>query len=69
MNKKLKIAFLIPITFKGRNWEKVEESYFNQIFIRSLIGTINSKFIYRLYLVIDNDDNLFFMKILKISNS
>ena len=60
MNKKIKIAFLIPITSKGRNWKKVEETYFNQIFIRSLIGTINSKFIYRLYLVIDSDDNLFF---------
>ena len=66
MNKKMKIAFLIPITSKGRNWKKLEESYFNQIFIRSLIGTINSKFIYRVYLVIDNDDILFLMKILKI---
>ena len=60
MNKKTKIAFLIPITSKGRNWKKVEETYFNQIFIRSLIGTINSKFIYKVYLVIDSDDNLFF---------
>ena len=60
MNKKIKIAFLIPITSKGRNWKKVEETYFNQIFIRSLIGTINSKFIYKVYLVIDSDDNLFF---------
>ena len=60
MNKKIKIAFLIPITSRGRNWNKIEETYFNQIFIRSLIGTINSKFIYRVYLVIDSDDNLFF---------
>ena len=60
MNKKTKIAFLIPITSKGRNWKKVEDTYFNQIFIRSLIGTINSKFIYKVYLVIDSDDNLFF---------
>ena len=60
MNNKIKIAFLIPITSKGRNWKKVEDAYFNQIFIRSLIGTINSKFTYRIYLVIDNDDILFF---------
>ena len=60
MNKKIKIAFLIPITSKGRDWKKVEETYFNQIFIRSLIGTINSKFTYRIYLIIDNDDILYF---------
>ena len=47
MNKKIKIAFLIPITSKGRDWKRVEETYFNQIFIRSLIGTINSKFNYK----------------------
>ena len=48
------------MTSNYREWEKVEDSYFNQIFIRSLIGTTNLKYIYKIYLVIDRDDKLFF---------
>ena len=58
MDQKIKIAFLLPMT--SNKWEKVEDSYFNQIFIRSLIGTTNLKYIYKIYLVIDRDDKLFF---------
>ena len=60
MDQKIKIAFLLPMTSNNRKWEKVEDSYFNQIFIRSLIGTTNLKYIYKIYLVIDRDDKLFF---------
>ena len=60
MDQKIKIAFLLPMTSNNREWEKVEDSYFNKIFIRSLIGTTNLKYIYKIYLVIDRDDKLFF---------
>ena len=48
------------MTSIGRDWENIEESYFYQIFLRSLIGTTTSKYFYKIYVVIDNDDNLFF---------
>jgi len=60
MKNKIKIAFLIPMTSKGTNWGRIEDSYFYQIFWRSLKSSLNSKFSYRFYLVIDRDDSLFF---------
>ena len=56
----MNIAFLVPMTSIGRDWQNIEESYFYQIFLRSLIGTTTSKYFYKIYVVIDNDDNLFF---------
>ena len=55
----MKIAFLVPITSNGRDWKYIEESYFYQIFLRTLIGTTSSKYFYKIYLVIDHDDHLF----------
>ncbi len=57
--KKIRIAFLIPMTSNGREWKSIEDSYFYQFFLRTLIGTTNSKYLYRIYLVVDFDDKLF----------
>ena len=65
-HNKIKVGFLIPTTSKFRNWKTIEETYFCQFFLRSLIGTTNSKFQYRIYLVIDEDDVLFYEEDFKI---
>ena len=65
----MKIAFLVPLTSNGRDWKNIEESYFYQIFLRTLIGSTSSKYFYKIYLVIDHDDHLFFNANLKNLNT
>ena len=59
MNDKPIIGFLIPTTSKNRKWKNLEESYLIKYFLRSLIKSVNFKQTYRIYLVIDSDDNFF----------
>jgi hypothetical protein len=52
------IALLIPSTTKGKNWKKIEDSFFYKIFIPSFIKIINDKFTYKIFLGYDQDDTL-----------
>ena len=55
----MNIAFLVPMTSIGRDWQILRNHIFIK-FLSSLIGTTTSKYFYKIYVVIDNDDNLFF---------
>ena len=57
----MKVAFLIPITSKGRNWKKLSECYLINHTIKTFLQTKNNEHEYSFYIGFDSDD-LFFIK-------
>lgn len=54
-----KIAFLIPMTSKGKNWKYFEESYIFNYTLKSFNETKSSQYEYCFYFGIDSDDTFF----------
>jgi hypothetical protein len=57
--KKEKIAFLIPSTSKGKNWNSLEDTFFYKFFIPSFLKTKSNNFDYIIYFGFDYDDKLY----------
>ena len=55
----LQIAFLIPITSKGRNWTNLNESYLMNYTLSSFFQTKNNEYKYKFYIGFDHDDPLY----------
>lgn len=53
----MNIAFLVPTTSKGHNWEKITDTYFCKYLIDSCNKTLTDKYNYMFYIGIDNDDD------------
>lgn len=51
-----RIAFIIPITSRRRNYKKVEDTDFCKIFYQSFMKTCGSKYQFSFYLGYDHDD-------------
>jgi hypothetical protein len=60
-----KLGFLIPTTTNNRNWTTIQETYFYNIFLKSLISTYDKEHNYTIYLVIDRDDKLYSQETVK----
>nr|QDY51822.1 hypothetical protein 1_207 [Mimiviridae sp. ChoanoV1] len=68
VDKKIKIAFIIPITSNKRNYKDIQDIDFYKIFINSLKDKLNEKYIYEFYLGYDNDDNFYINNEIKVIN-
>ena len=63
------IGILFPSTSKGRNWEKIEDSYLMSVFLPSFINTFCKEYDYVFYMVIDKNDRLYTSdNLTKVSN-
>lgn len=57
----MKIAFLIPITSRGRTWNKLNECYLINHTMKTFLQTKNDEHTYSFYIGFDSDD-IFFIK-------
>jgi hypothetical protein len=55
----MKIAFLIPMTSKGKDWKTINDSYIVKTTLKTLVKSINYDHEYKFFLGIDHDDPLF----------
>ena len=58
---KLNVAVLIPMTSKNQTWLNLVDCSFIRIFLTNFLKTYESKYNYRFYIGIDDND-LFFQK-------
>jgi hypothetical protein len=62
----MKVAFLIPITSKGRSWKNLSESYLINYTLKTFLKTKNNEHQYSFYIGFDNDDTFFISNIEKL---
>ena len=55
----MKIGVLIPSTSRGRNWKSIKESYLYNCLLKSLLLTGDTRYKYRVYVVVDDDDPIY----------
>lgn len=55
----MKVAFMIPITSRGKNWKSINESYLITSTLKTFIETKSDNIEYGFYLGFDSDDPLF----------
>lgn len=58
----MKVALLIPITSKERNWNNLFDTYFINYTLKTFLETKNNNITYGFYLGFDSDDPLFSRK-------
>lgn len=55
----MKVAFLIPITSKDRNWVSINDTYLINYTLKTFIETKNDNITYCFYIGFDKDDSFF----------
>ena len=64
----MKIAFLIPMTSKNRDWNNILDSYFLKYTLKYFLKTKNDEHDYSFYIGLDYDDNFLISNIDKLKN-
>lgn len=63
-NKRIKIAFIVPVCSRGQNWARLEQTHFTTKLFKSFLNTTTqdqreSKYEFKFFLGCDDDDVLF----------